>query len=300
MKTGFALPQFHKQAFQISQIADFAREAERFGAASLWVSDRYLAAVHPKVGYGGRGTTIPPELNAAADPLVLLGAVAAVTERVELGTHVLLAPLYPPVQLARALTTVDLISGRRLLPGFGIGWSPEEYEAAGLDFHRRGARMEELLDALEIIWTSDPAQYTGTHITVPLHHAPLKPQCHPRPPVYLGALSERALRRVAQRADGWLPLCVVPSYVDIDGLIAQRKLIDRLAIETGRDPSAIDTVLRVNADAGTPASAVADVIRNVHERTGIDHFLVDSLYVAETPGQSLDYAGDVLTLVGRG
>ena len=127
-----------------------------------------------------------------------------------LGSHVLIAPLYPPVQLARALTTIDLVSGGRLLPGFGIGWSPEEYRAAGVEFTRRGARMDELLDALEAIWTEDPAQYQGAQLSVPAApHAP-EAGATAASPFYLGALSERALRRVARRADGWLPVCVVP------------------------------------------------------------------------------------------
>ncbi|MFD0306012.1 TIGR03619 family F420-dependent LLM class oxidoreductase [Streptomyces sp. NPDC127119] len=300
MKIGFALPQFHKQAFGISRIATFAREVEQAGAASLWVGDRNLAAVSPKIGYGGQGDTIPAELNPAADPFVLLGAAASVTEHVQLGMHVLIAPLYPPVQLARSLTTLDLVSEGRLLPGFGIGWSPEEYEAAGLDFHRRGARMEELLDVLDTIWTSDPAEYKGTHLTVPLHHSPLKPHQSPRPPIYLGAMSERALRRVALRGDGWLPLCVVPSYVDIDGLVAQRALIDSQAQEAGRDPANIGTVLRVNIDSGTPTSTVVDTVKSVHERTGIDHFMIDSLYTADTVEDSIELAAEILALANEG
>lgn len=300
MKIGFALPQFHKQAYGVARTAEFARAAENAGAASLWVGDRNLAAVHPKVGYGGRGTTIPAELNPAADPFVLLGVAAGATERALLGSHVLVAPLYPPVQLARSLTTIDLISGGRLLPGFGIGWSPEEYEAAGPDFHRRGHRMNEMLDALEAIWADDPAEYRGESVTVPLHHSPLKPARRPRPPIYLGALSGRALRRVAERGDGWLPLCVVASYLDPDGLTAQRAELDRLTREAGRDPSAIDTVLRVNTDPDTGARQVADAIRSLHERTGIDHFAVDSMYTALGVDAALDFAGEVLDLAGKG
>jgi probable F420-dependent oxidoreductase len=300
MKTGFALPQFHNQAYGIADTAKFAGEVEEAGAASVWVGDRNLAAVDPVVGYGGMGTTIPPELNPAADPFVLLGIAASSTRRVLLGSHVLIAPLYPPVQLARSLTTIDLISGGRLLPGFGIGWSPEEYRAAGQDFTRRGARMEELLDALEAIWTTDPAQYEGTHLSVPPHHSPLKPARRPRPPFYLGALSERALHRVARRGDGWLPLCVVPSYVDIDGLVAQRSLLDRLAQQAGREPEAIDTVMRVNIDAGTSTTQVADTIKHIHERTGIDHYMVDSMYEVDTVDGSIDHAREVLALIAEG
>ncbi|MFJ9589523.1 TIGR03619 family F420-dependent LLM class oxidoreductase [Streptomyces acidicola] len=300
MKIGFALPQFHQQALGIARTAEFARKVENAGAASLWVGDRNLAAVNPKVGYGGLGNTIPAELNPAADPFVLLGIAASATERVLLGAHVLIAPLYPPVQLARSLTTIDLISGGRLLPGFGIGWSPEEYEAAGEDFARRGARMNELLDALEAIWTTDPAAYQGQLISVPLHHSPLKPARRPRPPFYLGALSERALRRVAERGDGWLPLCVVPSYLDIDGLVAQRAVIDRLAREAGRDPSAIDAVLRVNIDPDTPSQQVADALKAVHERTGIDHFMIDSMYAVHSVDGAIDFAAEVIELAAKG
>ncbi|WP_225809738.1 TIGR03619 family F420-dependent LLM class oxidoreductase [Streptomyces spinosus] len=300
MRIGFALPQFHRQAFEVARVADFAREVERAGAASLWVGDRNLAAVRPSVGYGGQGTTIPPELNPAADPFVLLGVAAAATERVLLGSHVLIAPLYPPVQLARALTTIDLISGGRLLAGFGIGWSPEEYEAAGRDFRRRGALLDELLDALEAVWTDDPAEYSGALLSVPRHHAPLKPARPPRPPVYLGALSERALRRVARRADGWLPLCVVPEYVDTDGLAAQQAQLDTWARAAGRDPEDIDTVLRVNVSAGTGVRAVADAIRSVHDRTGVEHVMVDTMYEVGTVEESLTYARELLELLRVG
>ncbi|ALO99244.1 Putative hydride transferase [Streptomyces hygroscopicus subsp. limoneus] len=297
MRIGFALPQFHRQAFEVARVAEFAREVERAGAASLWVGDRNLAAVRPSVGYGGQGTTIPPELNPAADPFVLLGVAAAATEHVLLGSHVLIAPLYPPVQLARALTTIDLISGGRLLAGFGIGWSPEEYEAAGRDFGRRGALLDELLDALHAIWTEDPAEYSGTLLSVPRHHAPLKPARLPRPPIYLGALSERALLRVARRADGWLPLCVVPEYVDTDGLTAQRAQLDTWARAAGREPEDIDTVLRVNVSTGTDVRAVAEAIRTVNDRTGIEHFMVDTMYEADTVEDSLTYARELLTLL---
>jgi probable F420-dependent oxidoreductase len=297
MRIGFALPQFHHQAFEVAHVSDFARETERAGAASLWVGDRNLAAVEPRVGYGGQGNTIPPELNPAADPFVLLGVAAAATERVQLGSHVLIAPLYPAVQLARALTTIDLISGGRLLPGFGIGWSPEEYEAAGRDFTRRGTLLDELLDALRTVWTEDPAEYSGALLSVPRHHAPLKPARRPHPPVYLGALSEPALRRVARRADGWLPLCVVPDYLDIPGLVAQRASLDRWAREAGRDPGEIDTVLRVNVSKGAGVQRVVDAIRSVRDRTGIDHFMVDTMYEVDSVEQSFAYARELLSLL---
>jgi probable F420-dependent oxidoreductase len=299
MKIGFSLPHLHKQAHDVAKTAQFAREAEKAGAASFWVGDRNIAAVNPKAGAGG-GSTIPVEYNTPADPFVTLALAASATEYAQLGTHVLIAPLYPPVQLARSITTLDLASGGRVLPGFGIGWSPEEYEAAGLDFHRRGARMEELLDALEIIWARDPAEYHGAEIDIPLHHAPLKPVQRPRPPIYLGAQAEKALRRIGRRADGWLPLCVVPHFVSIETTQAQRRIIDEAAREAGRDPSAIDTVMRVNIAAGASPQQTADAIKTVAEATGIDHFAIETSFVAFTAEESLEIVTRILPLIERG
>jgi probable F420-dependent oxidoreductase len=231
---------------------------------------------------------------------VVLGVAASATERVKLGTHVLIAPVYPPVQLARSLTSIDLISGGRLIPGFGIGWSPEEYEAAGFDFSKRGARMNELLDALEILWTQDPAEYHGTYIDLPLHHSPLKPVQRPHPPIYLGGAAEAALRRVGERADGWLTLCMVPNWVDTDMMVSQRKLIDQFAREAGRDPAAIETVMRLNVMAGTSMKQVADVIKTIGEATGIDHFFVETMFIADSADASLDQVTELMPLIERG
>ncbi len=302
MKIGFALPYLNNLAHQVDRAAEFAREAEKAGAASLWVGDRNFAAVNPKIGIGGVGdTTIPVEYRTAADPFVLLGVAAAATDRISLGTHVLIGPIYPPVQLARSLTTIDLVSGGRLIPGFGVGWSPEEFESANVDFARRGARMNELLDALELLWTVDPVEYHGRHLEVPLQHAPLKPVQKPRPPFYIGTASRvrSALQRVGERADGWLPACIVPVYVDADAVLAQRALIDGFAVAAGRDPAHIDTIMRVNVVEGTPLTQVSDVIKSLAERTGIDHFMVESMSLPHIDA-SMELVTEMTTLIQRG
>ncbi|MEC3917333.1 TIGR03619 family F420-dependent LLM class oxidoreductase [Nocardia sp. CDC160] len=290
MKIGFALPQCGPQARAGAQIAHYATTLEQAGADSLWVGDRLLAATNPKVGYAGRDT-IPDEFNFVLDPFVLLGIAAAVTERVTLGANVLIAPLYRPTPLARALTTLDVVSNGRLVPGFGIGWSPEEYEAAGVPFAQRGARMEEILDALEAIWTTDPAAYQGRYVTVPEHRSELKPVQRPRPPFYLGAFNPAGLARVGRRADGWLPVVPVPGPPGWGSqLVKMRAAVDQAAVEAGRDPKAIDTVVRVNVAAGTDLAVVADTIESVAADTGFDDFFIDLLYLADNVEASLDTA----------
>lgn len=299
MELGFALPYLHNVAHQVSEAGEFAREAEKAGAASLWVGDRNFAAVNPKIGAGGIGNTIPVEYRTAADPFQILAIAGSATERVRLGTHVLIAPVYPPTQLARSLTTIDLVSGGRLIPGFGVGWSPEEYEGANLDFGKRGARMDELLDALELLWTKNPVEYHGEHIEVPLQYAPLKPVQQPHPPFYLGGAAEAASRRIGRCGAGWLPVCIIPAFVNIDMMLAQRALIDRFAAEAGRDPADIDTIMRVNIVEGTPLGQVADTVKSVAERTGIDHFMFESMSLPNVDA-SLELVTEMISLINRG
>ncbi|MFG2303972.1 TIGR03619 family F420-dependent LLM class oxidoreductase [Actinacidiphila glaucinigra] len=299
MQIGFAIPYLNNAAHEVARAAEFAREAEKAGAASLWVGDRNFVPVHPKVGAGGVGDYIPEVYRTAADPFVMLGIAAAVTERVKLGAHVLIAPLYPPVQLARSLTTIDLVSGGRLIPGFGVGWSIEEFESANVDFRKRGARMDELLDALDLLWTRDPVEYHGAHIEVPLQYAPLKPVQKPRLPFYIGGFSGAALKRIGRRADGWLPACVVPEHLDVDAVLAQRAAIHAAAAEAGRDPGEIDTIMRVNPSEGVPVGRLVDIIKMLGERTGIDHFMIENM-TAPNVDATLEEMARVLDLVARG
>lgn len=290
MRIGFALPQWGAQARHADRIAGFAGEAERLGAASLWVGDRLIAPVDPSVGYGG-GPGIPAEFNARLDPFALLTVAATATESALLGTNVLNLPWYPPAFLARSLTTIDLLSGGRLLPGFGIGWSPEEYTAMGIPFRDRGHRLDEGLDALATLTRDDPAEHHGKHWQVPRTHVGLTA----RLPVYLGGYSTAALRRVGARADGWLPAILVGRKNLAQLLAGQRAPVDDAARAAGRDPSTVDTVLRVNAPRRATLPMITDTIAEVVQATGIDHVFVDFAYLAEHPDQALELAATVLS-----
>ncbi|MEV0295984.1 TIGR03619 family F420-dependent LLM class oxidoreductase [Nocardia sp. NPDC050710] len=297
MKVGFSIPQIGPQAREGARVPEFAAELEHAGADSLWVGDRLIAATDPQVGYAGTDT-IPPEFNSILDPFLTLGLAAAATERVRLGTNVLIAPLYPPVVLARALTTLDVASRGRLVPGFGIGWSPEEYAAVGVPFTRRGARLDQTLDALEAIWTTDPAEYVGSLVSVPRHRTELKPAQRPRPPIHLGGFAQTMLERIGRRADGWLPVVPVPGPPAWGTrLVASREVIDQAAERAGRDPSAIETIVRVNVQAGTPLEQIADAVRRTAEQTGFDDYFIDLMYVTDSIDGALASAGRLLELL---
>ncbi|AGP54829.1 TIGR03619 family F420-dependent LLM class oxidoreductase [Streptomyces rapamycinicus] len=297
MRIGFALPQFGPLAHHPEDIARFARQAEELGADSLWVGDRLLAPVDPIVGYAGTDV-IPSEFRAALDPFAVLATAAAATERVGLGTDVINAPWYPPALLARSLTTVDLLSAGRLLVGLGTGWSPEEYEAVDVPMAERGRRLDECLDALDAWWTRNPVEYRGDHWAVPASHVDLKPASRPRPPVYLAAFAPAAMRRVARRADGWLPIVVVPAgsgAPDPIAALAERLPGVREAVEReGRDPAAFDTILRVNPSADASVEDIATALVRAEREAGVQHAFVDLIYLGKDADQALDLVQRVL------
>jgi probable F420-dependent oxidoreductase len=290
---GFAVPQFGQSAhLDAGELARFAATAEQLGADSLWVGDRLLAAVNPTVGYAGKDT-IPEQFRTNLDPFIALTVAATATTTARLGSSVLVAPWYPPVQLARQLTSIDVISGGRLLPGFGMGWSPEEYQAAGTPFRRRGAQLDELLDALDALWSDNPVRHDGDRWSVPESWVNLKPVQRPRPPIYLGAFSPAGLKRVGERADGWMAGVRVPAGVSLDMLTWQRRTIDDAARAVGRDPSAIGVCVRVNVAEGTPMDDVADAVHMLTEHGYRDAF-VDLQYVATGTDAHLEWVERLL------
>lgn len=297
MRIGFALPQLGRLAHRPQEIGRFAREAERLGADSFWVGDRILAPAEPTVGYGGTADWIPETFHTALDPFAVLAVAATATEHASLGTNVLVAPWYPPALLARSLSTVDVLSGGRLIAGFGTGWSPEEYAAAGVPMTERGARLDECLDALEAVWTTNPAAYDGTYWTVPLSHIDLKPARRPRPPVHLAGFAPAALRRIARRADGWLPVATPGrSPFDPAALTVPMGQIRQLAAGAGRDPAELDTILRVNPTAEAPLEESADTIERAGREAGVDHAFVDLMNIAHDVDHALEVVGRILQL----
>jgi probable F420-dependent oxidoreductase len=290
---GFAVPQFGGSAhLDVGELARFASTAEQLGADSLWVGDRLLAAVNPTVGYVGTDT-VPEQFRTNLDPFIALTVAATVTTTAQLGSSVFVAPWYPPVPLARQLTSIDVISGGRLLAGFGIGWSPEEYQAAGAPFRRRGAQLDELLDALDALWTVNPVRLDGERWSIPESWVNLKPVQRPRPPVYLGAFNPAGLKRVGERADGWMPGVKVPGGVSLDMLRWQRQTIADAARAAGRNPSAIHAYVRVNVAEGTPVDKVTDALQVLADNGYPDAF-VDLMYVATGTGACLEWVKRLL------
>ena len=242
MRLGFALPQVGS-AVGPESLVTVAKRAEDLGFDSLWVLDRILWPVNPQLPYPIGDGSLPVKYKSVLDPLDTLTFAAAHTRHIAVGTSVLNLPWYNPVLLARRLTTLDILSAGRLKVGFGVGWSPDEYEAAGASWQERGKRADELIQALKKIWTTDPVEFHGKYYRIPKSVIGPKPVQKPHPPVYMAAFTPSAMKRVAAEANGWFPV-----GIPLSGVGPMFEGIKGMAREAGRDPSAIELIVRANVE----------------------------------------------------
>jgi len=240
MRIGISLPQ-HGSAATPEGLIAIAKRAEALGYHSLWVGDRLLAPVQPTSPYPVGDGKHPLAFRSFIEPLSALTLVAGHTERVKLGTSVLILPIYHPVVLARHLMTLDVLCKGRLLVGLGVGWNLDELEAIGMPAAERGKRADEAIELMQAIWTKDPVEFHARYYQVPLSWMGPKPVQKPHPPIYLASFSPIAARRVAKYADGWNP-----TGIPIDLIPKAFEQIASLAGEAGRDASKLQIVLRAN------------------------------------------------------
>jgi probable F420-dependent oxidoreductase len=173
---------------------------------------------------------------------VTLTWAAAVTERVGLGTSVLVAPMHNPLEMANILASLDVLSGGRLVVGVGVGWSRAEYEALGHTFGDRGARADEILELWRAAWTDDPASFHGDHYD--FDDIRVLPQPDRAIPIWVGAGAEAGYRRAVDRGDGFQLIGVTP---DEARPVIERLRRDRpdpddftISLRTGWDPNGMD------------------------------------------------------------
>lgn len=299
MRLGFALPQIGSVAGPDALIT-VAKRAEGLGFDTLWVLDRVLFPVNPREPYPVGDGTLPDKYKRTLDPVETLTFVAAHTRHVALGTSILNLPWYNPVLLARRLATLDVLSAGRLRVGFGMGWSRDEYEAVGAPWQERGKRADEIIQTLKTIWTTDPVEFHGTYYRIPKSFIGPKPVQKPHPRIYMAAYTPPAMKRVAREADGWFPVGIPL------GAIAQMfDGIKRMAQEAGRDPSALEIIVRANVEvfAAKPGKDRIDFTGSLEQIAG-DIVATRKLGAAEllfdvqfSPG--VEAVDDIVSLAGQ-
>jgi probable F420-dependent oxidoreductase len=206
MKVGILLPHTGENATR-ENVLYIAKQAEEEGLDSIWAIERLLWPVKPQTPYGGiPNAPIPVEYQNVLDPLDTLTYLAANTDRISLGTSIIDMLLHNPVVLARRFATLDVLSGGRVIAGFGLGWSKDEFDVSGIPFRHRGARADEYLQVLKRIWTDDVVEFRGQFYNIPASKIGPKPVQKPHPPILLGGFSPNTFSRVLNHANGWLPI----------------------------------------------------------------------------------------------
>jgi probable F420-dependent oxidoreductase len=220
------------------QLVEIARAAEEAGFHGVLLADhiffpgnlrsRYPYSEDGKPGFDG--TTPFP------DPWTTIAAMSSVTQRLRFATMVFILPLRNPLELAKTLGTLALLSGGRVVLGAGAGWIREEYDTLGIPFETRGARMEEMVAVMRQAWTGRMVEHRGRFFEHgPLQMSPAPP--HPIP-IYFGGISKVALSRAARLGQGWMGTGQTPEQaVELCGALA------RLRAEAGRAGEPFETIV---------------------------------------------------------
>jgi probable F420-dependent oxidoreductase len=226
---------------------EVAEYAEANGVESVWTVEHVVVPGGYKSAYpysrsgrmpGGEDSPIP-------DPLIWLAFVAARTTSIRLATGMMILPQRNPVITAKALATLDVLSGGRVVLGAGIGWLKEEFDIIGVPFKERGTRTDEAIEAMRVLWRDDQPTYHGRHFNFD------DARLWPKPvegviPIVIGGHSEPAARRAGRLGDGFFP-----AARDVDENARVISVMRQAAEDAGRDPAAIEITLGGWPDAET-------------------------------------------------
>ena len=281
---GCHLPMFGPIATRDNVLA-FARRMEALGFDSLWASDHVVVphTIRSRYPYNETGRfPLPAEAN-FLEPLTTLALVAGVTERVRLGTTVLVLPHRHPVLAAKMLATLDHLSNGRVILGAGVGWMREEIEMLGAPFDRRGAWSDEAIRVMRAFWRDGKASHQGEFFS--FDEASAMPTPVKRTiPIWIGGHAPRALQRVVELGDGWHA-----AFPSIDGLEKGIRMLRDECAKRGRRFEDLSITIRAGlairdepggADRkvmqGSADQIVSDLQR--YAALGVDTVLLESRY----------------------
>jgi probable F420-dependent oxidoreductase len=286
---GVVLQHFREHASP-EAISDVAHAAEELGYDSAWVMDHVVV---PDVPAAGQFTPL------VYDPFLTLAYVAAKTERIRLGTSVLIIPYRNPLVQAKLISTLDALCHGRLIVGVGVGWLPQEFEALGVPFDRRGALLDEYVEAMRVLWTQEgPASFHGPTSHFENVICEPKPVQRPYPQLWVGGGSDAALRRAAKWGSAWHP-----SSRYSDTMTEKAATLRRLASAEGNEPPPIRmrATLHLLPDtdittARGPLIGTSDEVRQsirAYAAIGVDGFVLDTFYGSslverKDPGEVVD------------
>lgn len=218
-------------------IAELAKALEDRGFDSLYVPEHTHIPASRKSPFPGGGE-LPRRYSHTHDPFVALSFAAAATRKLKLGTGILLVPQHEPIVTAKAIASLDRLSGGRFVFGIGGGWNVEEMENHGATYRTRFRQMREHVLAMKALWTQDEASYDGEFVKFDRVWSWPKPAQQPHPPIILGGETDHTLRRVIDYCDGWFPR-PRGGFDVVQGVARLRQMAEK----AGRDPATIATIV---------------------------------------------------------
>ena len=284
----------------LDTLTTLALAAEAAGLESIWVP-------HHDAIPGSRTSVYPyPQSKTEAafvpgvqwlDPLVTLGAIAAVTQRVRLGTSVMIITQRNPIVTATEVATLDQLSGGRVELGTGVGWMAEEFAALGMNFDDRGRAGDEFVEAMRLLWSSaEPVSYHGTHV----NFDDIVTTCRPvngTVPIWVGGHTRPALRRAARIGDGWHGF-----EASVDEVRGYREQLEKYCADAGRDVSQIRMAVHrtllppfevTNFIAERPVVRAEEALDTfkAYEDLGIELVVLDLAFLPDEVGRTLEWVG---------
>lgn len=241
MRFGLHLPSAQPGA-NATDILDVARTAERLGFDSVWMFDHLFTPVDldSKYPYSRDGSYALSSDDPFFDPMGLYGVLAAATERVRIGTGVMIGAYRHPIVLGKSLATIERFAPGRIVLGLGRGWMREEFDALEVAFERRGKRLEEYIQALRAMWSGEPSSFEGEFYS--WDEAGFLPAPTTKLPILIGGHGDAALRRVAEHGDGWVITTSREQGSGVDAVAARLDLLRRETEKQGRDFAELEIV----------------------------------------------------------
>jgi probable F420-dependent oxidoreductase len=317
MQIGFNAPTAGPLA-ATGHLVRLVTEGEAMGFDYATVSDHVVipTEIEARYPYSDSGEFPAGARAERHEQLIEVAFLAAKTTRLKFALSVMVVPHRPAVLAAKLLSTIDVLSGGRLIVGIGAGWMKEEFEAIGApDFAQRGKVTDEYIKAFIELWTKDKPRFAGEHVRFDNIVFAHKPVQKPHPPIWVGGESGPALRRTARLGDAWYPIGTNPAN-PLDSLARFKANVARLrkmTAEAGRKPEAVGLALRCTAFgekvpakagdgerrlfSGKPAEIAADVkaLRDM----GVEHldFGFGGATVEAMLGEMQRFRKEVLALV---
>lgn len=279
MDWGVHLPHLGRRV-ERRTIIDFAKEAERLGCHSAWASDHvcWPAEIASKYPYSDDGSFGPAPDMGWLDALATLTFVAACTERIRLGTSVLIIPYRQPVLTAKQVASLDVLSEGRVILGIGVGWMAEEAAVLGMPFDHRGERSDEQLEIFRRLFKDKGPSFDGTYYSFPEVGFEPKPVQDPLP-IWVGGSSKAAFRRVARFGQAF-HAAFQPREVVADEWAAVKRECEAI----GRDPAELRLSLRFYLDPAAAMPAEKSIAGSAEQmletvgklrEIGVSHILLD-------------------------